>query len=410
MRALEAALNAVWAMEEGALETLLSVAARENLDVTPEALEAYRAKTLESADRATVRDGVAIIDVRGSLFKRANFFTAISGATSYDTLRRDFQAALDDRTVNSILLNIDSPGGEASGTAELAQAIYGARGKKPVTAYVGGMGASAAYWIASAADKIVVDPTALLGSIGVQMGMRVSGEPKDGSKAYRFVSSQSPDKNAGPETEAGAKGIQKMVDAMAQVFVENVARNRGVDTETVLNNFGKGGIFVGKDAVEAGLADSLGNFESVLAELSSGSRSTRSKGMSMSEIVEKPAATVEVVDVAAQVAAAVAADRVAERTRIAGLNKMAKSFGVADDALSTAINDGTTVEAFGLAAADVVAAANAKRIEVLKADETKVAEVKPSTAPLVEQTDASAADKLAAEIAGFAPPSATAEK
>lgn len=130
----------------------------------------------------------------------------------------------------------------------------------------------------------------------------------------------------------------------------------------------------------------------------------------MSEIVEKPVVAVEVVDVAAQVAVAVAADRVAERTRIAGLNKMAKSFGVADDALSAAINDGTTVEAFGLAAADVVAAANAKRIETLKADETKVAEVKPSTAPLVETTDASAAEKLAAEIAGFAPPSATAEK
>jgi hypothetical protein len=61
MRALEAALNAVWAMEPTALETLLTIAAREHDMPTPEALEAYRAKTLANAEQATVRDGVAII-------------------------------------------------------------------------------------------------------------------------------------------------------------------------------------------------------------------------------------------------------------------------------------------------------------------------------------------------------------
>jgi ClpP class serine protease len=62
-----------------------------------------------------------------------------------------------------------------NGANELAQAIYEARGTKPIVAYVGGSGASAAYWIASAADRIVVSPTAVLGSIGVQVAYR---EPK----------------------------------------------------------------------------------------------------------------------------------------------------------------------------------------------------------------------------------------
>jgi hypothetical protein len=91
--ALDAALRAVWAMEPQALEVLLAIAAREH-DVTEEALEAYAAKSLANTQRARVRDGVAIIEANGALFRRANLFTAMSGATSYDILRADLQAAL----------------------------------------------------------------------------------------------------------------------------------------------------------------------------------------------------------------------------------------------------------------------------------------------------------------------------
>jgi hypothetical protein len=75
-------------------------------------------------------------------------------------------------------------------------------------------------------------------------------------------------KNPDPGTEEFNAEVQGVIDAMAQVFVEAVARNRGVATETVLNNFGKGGTFVGQMAIEAGLADSIGTFEGTLAELS----------------------------------------------------------------------------------------------------------------------------------------------
>jgi hypothetical protein len=90
--ALDAALRAVWAMEPQALE-VLAIAAREH-DVTEEALEAYAAKSLANTQRARVRDGVAIIEANGALFRRANLMTAMSGATSYDILRADLQAAL----------------------------------------------------------------------------------------------------------------------------------------------------------------------------------------------------------------------------------------------------------------------------------------------------------------------------
>lgn len=361
MRVLDAALNAVWAMEEGALNNLMAIAERE-VDATPEALEAYRAKSLANSERARVRNGVAIVDVIGPTFKRANLFTAMSGATSYDTIRTDLQAALDDPKVKSIMLNIDSPGGEASGTSELAQAIFDARGKKPIVAYVGGTGASAAYWTASAADRIVVDATAILGSIGVQMAFREAA-PKAGEKAYRFVSSQSPLKNADPGTDEGAKAVQGTIDAMAQVFVNTVARNRGVATETVLKDFGKGGILVGQDAVSAGMADSVGSFESVLAELSAG-RKAKGKGASMADEL------ITAEDVAKAEASAASMAIASERARTAGLRTLASAFNAEDAMLTAAINSGATVEAFAMQIAE---AAEAAKVIAAKAEADKAA-------------------------------------
>lgn len=406
MRALEAALNAIWAMEPAALETLLEIAAREH-DVTPEALEAYQARTLANAEQAQVRDGVAIISANGPLFKRANLMTALSGATSYDIMRRDLQAAVD-ANLKGAILKIDSPGGEAGMVAELAAYVASLRGSFPVIAYVSDMGASAAYWLASATQEIVIAPTAILGSIGVQMALREREEAK-GTTTYRFVSSQSPLKNADPGTEAGAQQIQSVVDAMAQVFVEAVATYRGVATETVLTEFGKGGIFVGQDAVKAGLADRIGNFEGVLAELSKGRRSAMSKGATMAD----ETFTAEQRD------AAVASALTAEKARIAGLRKVAAGFGADDADLNAAIEGTTTVEAFSLAqadkaaakrAADATAAAaaaaaeaakpeadKAAAIAALKTDEEKAAEAAASTGTEPE-TDEAKANALADAI------------
>jgi signal peptide peptidase SppA len=370
--AFDAALNVTWAMEERALETLLEVAARE-VDVSPEALEAYRARNLAGADRARTRNGVATLDAIGPLFKRANLMTAISGATSYEILRGDLQAAIDDPQVHAILLNIDSPGGEASGAGELAQAVADARGQKPIVAYVGGVGASAAYWIASAADKIVVDPSARLGSIGVQVAF-VEREARAGEKKYRFVSSQSPLKNPDPGTEEFNAEVQGTIDAMAQVFVEAVARNRGVATETVLKDFGKGGTFVGQMAIEAGLADSIGTFEGVLAELSAGGRKKVHPHKGVSANMDDETITAAQRDAAVAAAATTAVTE--ERARVAGLRNLA-ALGATDEDITAAIDSGSTVADFAaslanktreaaIAAAAAVAAGKDKKIEALR--------------------------------------------
>jgi ClpP class serine protease len=100
---------------------------------TIEALEAKLGRPVNADGNMTVRDGVATIPVRGPLFRYANLFTMISGATSYETLATDLQQAIDDPKVRGIILMIDSPGGEVNGSAELANMIFDARGKKTLS-------------------------------------------------------------------------------------------------------------------------------------------------------------------------------------------------------------------------------------------------------------------------------------
>jgi ClpP class serine protease len=278
MRALDAALGTSWAIEPYALEQLLTIAAREH-EVTPETLEKYRLEAMDRAEMMERRGSVAVLNVIGPLFRRANLFTEFSGATSYDVLRRDLQVALESRDITSVLLNVDSPGGQANGCGELAKAIFEA--SKPVVAYVGGTAASGGYWLASAASEIVIDDSAALGSIGVIIGLtdRSAAEKATGVRRWDFVSSQSPLKRGDPDTPEGAGEYQRMADDMADVFLAAVARHRGTTPETVASDFGRGGVLVGTRALEAGMADRIGTFEETLDRLSKREPVTRAAGM-----------------------------------------------------------------------------------------------------------------------------------
>jgi len=275
------------------VEELFTIAAREN-DVSPETLEAYRARFVPSAERLTVRGETAIIPVIGPMFRRANIFTDISGATSYDMVRRDLQKALDDPSFKSIILNIDSPGGEVNGVSELADAIFAARSRKPIIAYIGGTGASGAYWIASAASEIVIDTTALLGSIGVALEVTdtTARDESRGVRRVEFISRRAPGKRPNMDSEDGRARIQRVVDDLGDIFVSAVARNRGVSETTVDEKFGQGDMLPGAKAVAAGMADRLGSFEGLISELSTapgrGTLNSQNRRSSMSESTDAP--------------------------------------------------------------------------------------------------------------------------
>jgi len=274
LRAFGLACSIPWAIQPEALRQILEISTREHV-ADFEAVAAKRARRLDGTEDARMRDGVGIIDITGPIFRYADFFTDISGGATIGSMSRDFTTALNDPNVKAILLNIDSPGGEVAGTHEFAQMVFAARGKKPIVAYVDGMAASAAYWIASAADEIVTDATGILGSIGV-----IATVPNPSARSVKeisFVSSQSPKKRPDPTTESGKDQMQNLVDRLADVFVGTVARNRDVNAETVLTRFGQGDVCVGTHAVHAGLADRLGSFEGTVAELASDWKPKRKK-------------------------------------------------------------------------------------------------------------------------------------
>ncbi len=250
------------------LKRILDIASRTN---EPD-FEAVAQKVADRADESgilEIRGNVAVINITGPIFRYANLFTWISGATSIQELALAFRKAVDDDSVKAIVLNVDSPGGEVSGISELALEINRARDRKPVIAYADDLTASGAYWLASAAGWIVASDTAELGSIGV-VGTWVVYAPAEGETAYQFVSSVSPKKRPDLASEEGKAVVQQRIDDLAAVFVSRVAQYRGVSVETVLSDFGQGGVLIASKAVAAGMADEIGTFEELIDKLKSG--------------------------------------------------------------------------------------------------------------------------------------------
>jgi ClpP class serine protease len=203
-RALELAASQPWLMLPAALDNLLTISDRMG---DPMALETKRGERLENTRQVTLRNGVAVVPVIGPIFRYANLFTEISGATSTQVLATDIQRALDDPKVRAIVLNIDSPGGVASGINELAEMIFAGRSRKRIVSYIGGTGASAGYWIASAASEIVIDEASLAGSIGVVVEAVVENEKATGRTRYQIVSRDAPNKRPDLSTEEGRAKI-----------------------------------------------------------------------------------------------------------------------------------------------------------------------------------------------------------
>lgn len=273
-----------WAISEDYLKLGAQIIFREH-EADFEAVAAKKAARLDGTSAAKMREGgIAVIEVVGPITRYASFFSDFCGGASVDILARDFNSALNDPSVRAILFKVDSPGGSVTGINEFAQMIFDARGKKRIVCYTDGLVASALYWVASACDEIVMDATGLAGSIGVIS--RVSNPDAERSRDLVFTSSQSPNKNAKPNTTSGAAQIQQVVDDLAQVFVETVARNRGITVDEVLEKYGQGAVMVGQRAVDAGLVDRLGSFEQVVAELASGKPMKRKSKPAMAAIVE----------------------------------------------------------------------------------------------------------------------------
>jgi signal peptide peptidase SppA len=291
-------------------------------------------------------DGIAIIPILGTLVNRGAWIGAQSGLTSYEGIAEQLRTVERDSAVRAVVLDMDTPGGEAAGAFEIPGMIRAIRAKKPVVAMVNDMAASAGYAIASAASKIYVTQTGLVGSIGVVL------VHFDRSKQLEMAGivptiihagSKKADGNPyGPLPAAVRERLKAEVEGLRELFIDTVAEGRpGLKKSDIKAT--EAGCFMGESAVKIGLADGIATFDQVLSILRNGSpasvaaplQATTQETTPMAETTT--AAAPAQPDTAALEAAAARgraegdkAGRQAERARIKGIISAPEAAGRAD--------------------------------------------------------------------------------
>ncbi len=207
---------------------------------------------------------VAVIDVSGTIMGEASGYGS-TGSRDYVNL---LQQAYDDDTIEAIVLRINSPGGSAVASDEVAEMVL--KSEKPVVAQIREVGASGAYWIATSSDHIISNRMSITGSIGVIGSFfDFSGVMDDYNVSYqRFVSGDrkdlgSPFRDMSDDERAL---LQSKLDGIHEFFIEAVAENRGMDIET-LRPLANGEFYLGIEAYNLGLVDELGGDTEVIAWL-----------------------------------------------------------------------------------------------------------------------------------------------
>jgi len=210
--------------------------------------------------------GIARVPITGYMSKRSKF-----GASTVDA-RYGLRAAVEHKDVKAIMLDIDSPGGTAAGTQELADEVRAANERKPVFAHIEDLGASAAYWVASQARRITANRTAEVGSIGTFAAVwDYSGAlKKEGIKVH--VISTGPLKGAftpgSKITPEQLAALQTEVDDLNAEFLNAVAAGRAArpgfkDAASVAT----GGVWIAEKAKGLGLIDAVQSADATLEEL-----------------------------------------------------------------------------------------------------------------------------------------------
>ena len=267
--------------------------------ILPSALAAIRDWAADPSDRAAIlrqeqeprpsSGSVAVIPVYGVIEHRSDWMMEYFGGVSIDGLRESLQAALTDTNVRAVVLDIDSPGGTVAGLTEFAAEVRAARGgTKPIIAVANTLAASAAYWMASQADEVVVTPSGSVGSVGVYAIHQEASRMLDEMGITTTIISAGPHKTEGnefePLTDEARSDIQTRVDGSYARFITDVAAGRRVSVETVEADFGGGRVLDAEAARAAGMVDRIETLGQTIARMST----TSGRRRSMAAEVEGP--------------------------------------------------------------------------------------------------------------------------
>jgi signal peptide peptidase SppA len=302
-----------WAIMPDRLEAIAEVVERrvEGIRLSPEEIAGIKgerrpngvatffdATTFEAVDMSAASPSngsapaasvIAVISFFGIVAQHASQVDDISGpgGTSTERVGNSFRSALNDPSVKAIVINFDSPGGNVSGVQVLADDIFNARGQKPVVAQVNSLCASAAYWVASSCDEIVMTPGAMAGSIGVYtLHQDVSKAVDAAGVKFTFISAgkyKVEGNSFEPLSDEAAQASQSQVDAYYGDFVSAVARGRGVSTDDVTGGFGQGRVVKDKQAVKAGMADRVDTLDGTIRRLSTAKKTANTKAEGLND-------------------------------------------------------------------------------------------------------------------------------
>jgi signal peptide peptidase SppA len=265
-----------WAIAPARLEALLAGAPALSTEAN---LPPWLQEASRSPGYAVTESGIAVLPVLGPLVARGDWLTTLLGASEYGGVADVVSAAADDPAVRGIVLEVDSPGGEVGGVFDLVDGIRAIRQRsaKPMFAVASEAALSAAYAIASAAERIYVSRTGEVGSIGVvAVHLDESGADAMAGLKWTLIHAGARKTDGNPHEPLSPRAtadIQADVDHLYGELVALVAANRRLGADAVRAT--EAAIYRGERAVKAGLADRIGTVAQAVADLETALNASR---------------------------------------------------------------------------------------------------------------------------------------
>jgi signal peptide peptidase SppA len=239
------------------------------------ALDNMETLTPFNSGDVTIINNIGILRIEGVITQKADIFTMIFGGATLDTLTVDFKSLVENEDIDTIVLDIDSPGGTVAGVQDFANLVFDARERKKIISISSSIMTSAAMWIGAAAELVFIScGTVTTGSIGVltthvdvsqlEADLGIKTTEITAGRFKRIASSFA------PLSDAGRSELQSQVDKMMEAFVSDIARFRGASDQEVKSNMADGKIFIGDNAVKAGLVDDIKTFDLLIETINDG--------------------------------------------------------------------------------------------------------------------------------------------
>lgn len=267
----------VWALDPARLEYYAPQALEHWAAVlrpTDPGAQAIVATVLQArsvASRPETRGAAAEVPIHGFLSARPSLSAMFFGGTAMSDVRATCAELARDASVREVVLDIDSPGGSVYGVHETFLAIRDLDRVKPVTAVVSALAASAGYWLAAAARRIVITPSGDAGSIGVYGVHQDRTAMWTAAGVRHTVLSAGAHKTDGldvvPLTDESTARLQRLCDAKYAQFVADVALGRKTTPDAVRAGYGEGSVLAADDALAARLVDAIEPLDTARARL-----------------------------------------------------------------------------------------------------------------------------------------------